>query len=107
MQNRTELHHDIWTHAHTDGSAEEATRNGGGWILLICRVDEQGIPTERYSTNCKAEAQALKTTATMLVEQSEAMQNKVILSDALLVMQTLSNPQNKELNVLAKAVSVF
>ena len=58
------------------------------------------------STNYKAEAQALKTAATMLVEQREAIQNKVVnFSDALSVMQALSNPQNKELNVISSAVS--
>ena len=69
---------------------------------------QQAIPTGRYSTNYKAEAKALKTAATMLVEQREAIQNKVVIfSDALSVMQALSNPQNKELDVLASAVYVL
>ena len=98
-------------HAYTDGSVEEATRNAGGGILLNLkdgRKIQQAIPTGRYSTNYKAEVQALKTAATTLVEQRETIQNKVVIfSDALSVMQALSNPQNKELNVLASAVSVL
>ncbi|KAI0233441.1 hypothetical protein LSAT2_016298 [Lamellibrachia satsuma] len=101
--------HDISTHAYTDGSAEEAIRSRGGGILLNLkdgRKIKQAIPTGRYSTNYKAEAQAMKTAATILVEQRDAIQNKVVIfSDALSVMQTLSNPQNKELNVLSSAVS--
>ena len=80
----------IWTHAFTDGSAEEVTHNGGGGILLGLkdgRKIQQAIPTGRYSINYKAEAQALKTAATMLVEQREVIQNKVVIfSDALSVM---------------------
>ena len=72
--------HDIWTHGYTDGSTEELNRNGDGIILLNLKdgqTIQQAIPTGRYSTNYKAEGQSLKTTATMLVEQRKAIQNKV------------------------------
>ena len=61
------LPHDIWTHAYTDGSAEEETRNGIEWIILNLREGrqiQQVIHEGRYSTNYKAEAHALKTAAT-------------------------------------------
>ena len=42
------------------------------------------------------------------VEHREAIQNKIVIFyDALSVMQSLSNPQNKELTVTASAVSVL
>ncbi|KAI0235558.1 hypothetical protein LSAT2_013921 [Lamellibrachia satsuma] len=42
------------------------------------------------------------------VEHREAIQNKIVIfSDALSVMQALSNPQNKELNVTVSVMSVL
>ena len=94
---------DISTHAFRDGCI------GVGGIFLNLkdrRKNQQAIPTGRYSTNYKAEAQDLKIAAMMLEEQRKAIQNKVVVfSDALSVTQALSNPQNKELNALASAVS--
>ena len=55
---------ELWTHAYTDGSAEEATRNGGGGIFLTLKDGthiRQAIPTGKFSTNYKAETDALRT----------------------------------------------
>ena len=57
---------DQWAHAYTDGSAAEATRDGGGGVHIryndgIARIT---IATGKYSTNFKAEAEALKKAAT-------------------------------------------
>ena len=51
-----------WTHAYTDDSAEEATRNGGGRIYIFLNngtAIQQAIPMGKFSTNYKAEADAL------------------------------------------------
>ena len=64
------------------------------WIHGAIYADDLVIATGRYFTNYKAEAQALETAATMLVEQREVIQNKVVIfSDALPVRQALSNPK--------------
>ena len=51
-----------WKHAYADGSAEEATRNGGGGIYISLNDEttiQQAIPTGKLSTNCKAKVDTL------------------------------------------------
>ena len=63
---------ELWTHAYTDGSAEEVTRNGGGGIFLIQKDGthiRQAIPTGKFSRNYKAEADALQTASETLYEE--------------------------------------
>ena len=98
-----------WTHAYTDGSAEEATRNGGGGIV-ICQKDKTtnhiSIATGKLSTNYKAEAEALKTADNTIMQSRENVHNKVVIfSDALSVLQGLDNPRNKDLDSLATALN--
>ena len=51
-----------WTHSYTDGSAAEATRDGGGGVYIRYNdvTAQITIATGKYSTNFKAEAEALK-----------------------------------------------
>ena len=54
---------ELWIRVYTDGSAEEAVRNGGGGVLiewLDGTKIENSIPTGRHSTNYKAEAAAIR-----------------------------------------------
>ncbi|XP_070181840.1 uncharacterized protein [Littorina saxatilis] len=98
-----------WTHTYTDGSAEDATRNGGGGIVIKLKDErqlQQAIPTGKFSTNYKAEADALQTAARMLHENRETTRSRVVIfSDALSVLQAVQNPRNKELNTLASALT--
>ncbi|KAK7090611.1 hypothetical protein V1264_010383 [Littorina saxatilis] len=104
-----------WTHAYTDGSAEKATRNGGGGIL-ICRKDaapiKKSIATGKFSTNYKAEAEALKEAAgvlknSLMLPGDTICRKIVIFSDALSVLQALSNPQNQDVSELATALTTL
>ena len=56
---------DQWTHANTGGSAVEATRDGGGGVYIRYNdgMAHITIATGKYSTNCKAEAEALRKAA--------------------------------------------
>ena len=51
-----------WTHAYTDGSAVEATRDGGGGVYIRYSdgTAQITIATGKYSINFKAEAEAIK-----------------------------------------------
>ena len=92
-----------WTHAFTDGSATEATRDGGGGVYIKFREEELhiSIPTGKYSTNFRAEATALKTAATEIRKNIHKGHRKVaIFSDALSVLDALQNPRKRELNEL-------
>ena len=96
-----------WTHVYTDGSATEATRNGGGGVFIKYNDEDSSfaVPTGKYSTNYKAEAEALKTAAQELsTNQQKVKQNVVIFSDALSVLQSLQKP-GKDLNELCSALT--
>ena len=50
-----------WTHVFTDGSATEVTKDGGAVVFIRYQQgdEELAIPTGKYSTNFKAETEAL------------------------------------------------
>ena len=62
--------------------------------------------TGKYSTNFKAEAEALKTAATETKNNlPRAYQKFVILTDALSILHALKNPHRKDLNELTTVLS--
>jgi len=89
-----------WTQVFTDGSAENATRNGGCGIF----IRQPNMPPITIATlggdlcsNYKVEAQALLT-ATETVTQLETIPKKVVLlTDSLSVLQSLAsgNPEDE------------
>ena len=92
-----------WTHVYTDGSAENAVRNGGAGVCIQFSEDNEehvSLPTGLYSTNYKAEAVALEEAATILGQSERTKNNVVFLSDALSVLQTIQNNKDKEQNSL-------
>ena len=98
---------DQWTHAYTDGSAAEATRGGGGgvYIKYIDGIAQITIATGKYSTNFKAEAEALKRAATEIQNNlPRTKPNVVIFTDALSVLSKLQNPHQKDLNGVETAL---
>ena len=58
----TKYPEDQWTRAYTDGSAAEATRDGGGAVYIRHNDGKAHITiaTGKYSTNFKGEDEALK-----------------------------------------------
>ena len=92
---------ETWTYVYTDGSAEEAVRNGGAGIYVQYPAgieDRLSFPTGRYSTNFRAEAEALKLAAEHIKTSPLSTTNVVFLSDALSVLQSLKSGKNLELN---------
>ena len=90
---------ELWIRVYTDGSAEEAVRNGGGGVLmewLDGTKIENSIPTGRQSTNYKAEAAAIQGAVALLHTPKSYNKNIVLLSDAKSVLQALHNPRNRE-----------
>ena len=69
-----------WTHVFTEGSAENAVRNGGS-CAYIRRPDgttsSLSIPAGDLSSNCRAEVHALKAPAEPLIEEDCNQQNIV------------------------------
>ena len=91
---------DIWTHAFTDGSAENAVRNGGGGVFIKfpdgSRVTKS-ISTGQLSTNYRAEACALLHAAQTLNEREELSTHSVILTDCKSVLQSLQTGEKSQI----------
>ena len=84
-----------WTDAYTDGSAAEATKDGGGGILIKFKTKEEkiAISTGR-SSNFKAEATAMQEAAKRLKRgRNKAKKRKYIFSNALAVLEAFKNPR--------------
>ena len=96
-----------WTLGYTDGSAENAVRNGGAGVYIKYaggKEDKISLTTGLYSTNYKAEAEALKTAAAHIVVSTHASPN-VVLTGALYVLQALQSNRDVELNDLSTAIA--
>ena len=90
---------DSWTRVYTDGSAEDAVRNGGAGVYVQHIVDNEehvSIPTGLHSTNYKAEAMALEEAATILERAERKKGNVVFLTDALSVLLSIKSNKDKE-----------
>ena len=90
---------DCWTRVYTDGSAENAVRNGGAGVCEQHSKDDEehvSIPTGLHSTNYKAEAMALEEAATLLERSKRTKNNVVFLTDALSVLQSIKSNKDKE-----------
>ena len=72
-------------------------------VSSVCVVDcpSAGL----YSTNYKAEAEALKTAAAHTEASTHASPNVVLLTDALSVLQALQSNRDTELNDLSTALA--
>jgi ribonuclease HI len=84
---------ELWVRVYTDGSATNATTNGGADIYIEYPNGEQqsmAIPTGLHCSNYKAEDEALTNAANYIKERAENTQ-VVFLTDALSVIQALNN----------------
>ena len=83
-----------WTHVFTDGSAENAVRNGGSGAYIRHpdgTTYSLSIPAGDLSSNYRAEVHALKAATELLIEEDCNQQNIVLLSDSLSALQSLTN----------------
>ena len=99
---------DTWIRAYTDGSAEQATRNGGAGIFIQFQDGKEEnltFTTGIHSTNYKSEAMAIEKGARFLERQQLPPQNIVFLTDASSVVDALKHNKDKELNNPSQAVN--
>ena len=102
----------IWCHVFTDGSAEDAVRNGGGGVYIKFpdgTRTSQTVPTGKFSSNFRAEACALLEAAQTLNNMNSLAARTVVLSDCKSMLQSLQSCRDqsqltvkirKELSVL-------
>ena len=101
-----------WAHIFTDGSADEAVRNGGGGVYMKFPDGTRSshmVSTGKYSTNFRAEACALLKAATELNTPETAPEKTVILSDCKSLLQSLQSckDQSKLMGDLRKELAVL
>ena len=99
---------DSWTRAYTDGSAEEAMKNGGAGVYIEYAERQAKIARAagKYSSNFRAETLAMHTAVEeMLKETDNIKPNVVILTDALSVLEALGNPKKTDLNPLREMIA--
>ena len=97
-----------WIRIFTDGSAENAVKNGGGGIFIQFpegTEEKNYTPTGLLSTNYKAETVALERAAKHINLMLQSHHNIVFLSDALSVLLSLMRNQEKDNNSLTGALA--
>ena len=95
---------EAWTHVYTDGSATNAVADGGAGITVKFpdgETTDSSLPTGKYCTSYRAEAEALVQAASTVQTSENESHQVVFLSDALSVLQAL---QNNKLPSLSKAL---
>ena len=106
----TDYPKESWTHGYTDVSAKNAVRNGGVGVYIHYEggtEDKISLATGLYSTNCKAEAEALKTAAAHIEVSTHASPSGVLLTDTLSALQALQTNRDTELNELSAALALL
>ena len=85
-----------WARAYTDGSAEEAEKNGGGGFFFIKLPDgrsiRKSVATGQQSRNYRAEAYALLIAAQTLNQEERLPTSTVFLTDCWSILQSLQSP---------------
>ena len=84
-----------WARAYADGSAKEATKNGGGGVFIKLpdgRCIRKSVATGQQSTNYRAEAYTLLAAAQTLNQEERLPTNTVFLTDCRSIMQCLQSP---------------
>lgn len=86
-----------WTRVYSDGSATDATKNGGGGIVaqfLNSSTQERSIPTGFLYSNYKAEQEAIIEAYKMVCESNSVLAPKVVLLTDTRSEKTAELPQN-------------
>ena len=90
-------HPSTWTRVYTDGSADQAVRNGGSGVLICYQDGSQtssSLPAGSIATNYRAEATALLEAAKLLKQENQP-KHIVFLTDCRSIIQSLQNPREQ------------
>ncbi|OOY33764.1 hypothetical protein BOV88_13545 [Solemya velum gill symbiont] len=91
---------ETWVRVYTDGSATNATTNGGAGIYIKYPNGDQqseAIPTGLHCSNYKAEEEAITHAAHSILNKIDDTSQVVFLTDALSVLQALKNDKLPQL----------
>ena len=91
---------ETYTYVYTDGSAEEAIRNGGGGVHVKYangQTENHSFSTGKNSTNYRAEASAILFAAKTLNHSEHISDSTVILTDCKSVLQSLMSSEENQI----------
>ena len=90
---------ELWCHVYTDGSAKDATRNGG-WGVHIKYTDKTSSPHSfavgKLASNFRAELQAIREANNILIERNTTNRNIIIFNVCLAALQSLQSEARDE-----------
>ena len=102
---------DIWTHAYTDGSAEDAVKNGGGGVYIKFsngNTESKSFSTGKNSTNYRAEAKAILTAVQTLNNSEFTSNSTVILTDCRSILESIqSGEETQTLNEIKSELTTL
>ena len=81
-----------WCHVYTDGSAKDATRNGGSGVYIKypdTTSSSHSFAVGKLASNLRAELQAIREATNILIERNTTNRNIIILSDCRAGLQSL------------------
>ena len=87
-----------WTRVYTDGSADQAVRNGGSGVLICYkhgRKQSRSFPVGSIATNYRTETTALLEAAKTLKQENQTHTNIVFLTDCRPIIQCLQHPREQ------------
>ena len=93
---------------YTDDSGQIAVRNGGAGVYVQYprgKEDKISLATGLYSTNYKAEAEALKTASAHIEVSTHTFHSVVLLTDVLSILQALQSNRDTDHNDLSAALA--
>ena len=91
-------HPSTWTRVYTDGSADQAVRNGGSGVLICYQDGKQlsrSFPAGSIATNYRVETTALLEAAKILKQENQTHTNIVFLTDCRSIIQSLQHPREQ------------
>ena len=95
-----------WIHSFTDGSAQDATKNGGGGIYIQFPHQpsiSSSIQTGKTCSNYKAEIKALEAATEILSQAPKDSDSKIVfLTDALSVLKALQADNEETISLSLK-----
>ena len=83
---------ELWCHIYTDGSAKDATRNGGSGVYIKypdTTSSSHSFAVGKLASNFRAELQAIREATNILIERNTTNSNIIILDDCRAALQSL------------------
>ena len=93
-----------WTQVYTDGSAEEAVKNGGAGIFIKLtdgKLIPRAFPTGKFSSNYRAETMALLSAVQFFSKSSNPPPKIVFFTDCKSVLESLLNDHGEHEEIQA------